>query len=89
TYWNGSTNVTLATCLNQAGSDERFVFAFDLRLLVESGNYYDIVLSIDGVKSDMTTDMAINIARTIAYEGRQYYFRSWEGLLKIVFSNGG
>jgi len=85
-YWDGSASITLATCANMASISGRFAFAFDLTSLITSGTYYDIVLAVDGIPSDMTSDMAINIARSLDFEGRQYAFRTWEGLLKVTFN---
>jgi hypothetical protein len=64
----------------------QFDFAFSLSELTTSGTYYDIALLINETKSDMTSDMAINFARTLQHGGRTYSFARWEGLLKITFN---
>ena len=85
-YWNGLESVTLATVSNASVNENIFSFAFDLRLLVSEGIYYDITLYIDGEESDLTSDMALNYARTISHANRIYRFEKWEGLLKIAFA---
>lgn len=57
----------------------------DLRSLVEADTYYDLVLNINETRSDMTSDMAINFARTMSHEDCIYGFRRWEGYLKVAF----
>lgn len=86
-YWNGSESVTLATVSNTSVNENAFSFAFDLRLLVSEGVYYDIALYIDGEKSELTSDMALNFARTISHSYRVYRFEKWEGLLKVAFAS--
>ncbi|MFA5421767.1 MAG: glycoside hydrolase [Bacilli bacterium] len=82
-----SSKVTLVTAANEAAELGKFSFAVDLGQLTDAGVYYDIVLNIDSVHSDMTSDMALNIAREIAGDGRVYRFQRWEGYLKVTFSN--
>ncbi len=84
-YWNGEETVWLSTSPNLDTSEERFRFECDLSALNQAGIYYDLVMVIDGVPSDLTGDMAVNIADTIGADGRDYAFRTWEGLLKIVY----
>jgi len=86
TYWTGSATETLSITDNESTTNQRFEFAFALGELTTSGTYYDIVLNIDDTRSDMTSDMTINFARTINHGGRTYSFARWEGLLKVVFN---
>ncbi|MDD4005775.1 MAG: hypothetical protein PHD98_01235, partial [Bacilli bacterium] len=85
-YWNGSESVTLETVSNTSVDKSAFSFAFDLRLLVSEGVYYDVAFYINGEKSDLTSDMALNYAQTISHANRIYRFEKWEGLLKIAFT---
>jgi|GEM_PF-647251 len=86
TYWNGTVTETLVTLDNETDMPLQFDFAFSLSELTTSGTYYDIALLINETKSDMTSDMAINFARTLQHGGRTYSFARWEGLLKITFN---
>jgi hypothetical protein len=85
TFWNGATSETLLTANNESLIANRFLFNVDLRGLQQAATYYDVVLYIDGIKSDMTSDMTLNFARSIADGGRTYRFQKWEGLLKVAF----
>ena len=85
TYWTGSNSETLLTANNESVVNNRILFSVDLRGLNQSGTYYDIVFYIEDERSDMTSDMAINFARTVSHEGRLYRFQKWEGLLKVAF----
>ncbi|MFA5235774.1 MAG: glycoside hydrolase family 30 protein [Bacilli bacterium] len=87
TYWSGTETVVLTECPDTSETSSRFLFECDLSALNEPGTYYDIVIVIDGVPSDLTGDMAINIADTVQADGRDYYFRTWEGLLKVVYDD--
>lgn len=85
-YWDGSASMTLITSNNLSGEVGKFNFRINLSELLEAGTYYDIVLVVDEKNSDLTTDSAININKSISVDNRQYYFRNWQGLLKIAFS---
>lgn len=86
TYWTGSESAVLGTYTNTNMTAGHFAFAVDLSQLTTSGTYYDIVLNVDDVHSDMTSDMAINFARSINSASRTYTFQKWEGLLKVTFA---
>lgn len=85
-YWTGTASETLKVVNNQSVAAQHFEFAFDLEELIATGTYYDIVLKVNDVQNDMTSDMAINFARTLAYGGRTYSFARWEGFLKVTFN---
>jgi glucosylceramidase len=85
-YWDGSSIVTLLSSDNLATEAGTFNFMIDLSALIEAGTYYDIVLVVDEVSSELTSDMAVNINKSITVNNRLYFFRNWQGLLKIVFS---
>lgn len=89
TYWDVDHSVTVINSPNLALSAGAFSFKVDLSLLAIAGTYYDIVLLIDEEASALTSNDAININKTLDSENRHYYFRSWQGLLKVAFSEGG
>jgi glucosylceramidase len=85
TYWDGLSTVTLASLPNESAVGNRFLFNVDLSVLEQPGVYYDLIIVIDDQASDLTSDMAVNITETITVGGYDYYFRTWEGLLKVVY----
>lgn len=86
TYWTGSESAILLTIENTNLTTGHFTFAANLTQLTTPGTFYDIVLSVDDIHSDLTSDMALNFARSITSAGRTYTFQRWEGLLKVTFN---
>lgn len=86
TYWTGSESAVLITATNINATQGRFSFQVNLSELTVAGTYYDIVLVVDDIRSDMTSDMTLNFARSITHAGRTYTFQRWQGLLKVTFN---
>ncbi|MFA6780944.1 MAG: hypothetical protein WCR77_01970 [Bacilli bacterium] len=86
TFWTGMITETLIVVPNESTLSNHFEFSLDLNELTTQGLFYDVVLNINNERSDMTSDMVINFARTLNHGGRTYSFARWEGLLKITFN---
>ena len=67
--WNGQT-VTLSA---------------DLSRLSHTGNWYDIVVTVDGAEYDVFENSLPPLGGQINVNGHVYAFRSWEGVVKIAY----
>ena len=76
---DGLTAVTVS-----AASDGTVSLTADLSSLNAKGNWYDIIVTVDGTEYDVRTATAAYDGQ-LALGGHVYAFREWEGVLKIAY----
>ena len=74
----------LAAVTVSAASDGTVSLTADLSSLNAKGNWYDIIVTVDGTEYDVRTATAAYDGQ-LALGGHVYAFREWEGVLKIAY----
>lgn len=74
----------LAAVAVSAASDGTVSLTADLSSLNAKGNWYDIIVTVDGTEYDVRTATAAYDGQ-LALGGHVYAFREWEGVLKIAY----